>query len=416
MNKYFIAFILLSSFLLLIVNRVFAEELELAPKAALSEALQSNLQIKATTASIPITEANLIVAKYRPNPIVISNTEIVKGGSLHPIQVGAIIETGKKRYWRMQIANEEISKARLEVEKIIWEIRTQVKIAYADLSVKKEYLELALKRFDFLNSLLASVKNQQKEKTISDIEFERVNLEILRAKNIINERSEQLSISQIDFNRLLHRTLKSTFNVLLAKDLQPKIELSKYPDLDKLIEKALEKRIEVGILEKQYGIVRAQLNRAKNDRIPNVYFEVGPVKPSIGTNVWGPYIGGYTEIPLFNRKQGEIMGAIATQEFLQMQKEKIREDITVEVMKSYKELLLNEEILKTFQNEMRNHSQNLVSRTLDGYGKGLFTLSDVLDAEEKDRDVDEGYLGSILEYQIALARLEYAVGEPIFEF
>ncbi len=414
MSKRFAFTIILN--LLLIGNYSFAEGLELSPKAALDEALQSNLQIKALSASIPITEANLIVAKYRPNPIIISNTEIVKGGSLHPIQIGAIIETGKKRYWRMQVANEEISKARLEVEKIIWEIRTQVKIAYADLSIKKAFLELAKERFDFLTFLLESVKKQQKEKTVSEIELERVSLEILRAENIINERSKQLTVSQIGFNQLLHRVLKSTLTVLSAKELQPKFELSKYPDLDKLIEKALEKRIEIGILEKQYGIVRAQLNRAKNDRIPNVYFEAGPVKPSIGTNIWGPYVGGYTEIPLFNRKQGEIMSAIATQEFLKMQKEKTREDITVEVMKSYEELLLNEEILKIFQNEMRNHSANLIRKTLDGYEKGLFTLSDVLDAEEKDRDVDEGYLGSILEYQIALARLEYAVGEPILEF
>lgn len=414
-QKKIISQVIIIGIFLLILSAECSEIRFLSSNDALQISLKENLRIRTASTSIPISEANLIIAKYRPNPIIISNAEIVKGGSLHPIQVGAQIEVGKKRYWRMQVAKEEISRTKLEVEKIIWEIRTEVKIAYADMSVKKEYLELAKTRVAFLSLLLSCVEKQQKNKTGIKSDFERVNVESLRVKNVLNEKIEELADSQLNFNHLMHKDLKSTFDVLPAKELQPKIEISKYPNLDKLIEKALEKRIEIGILEKEYGIVRAELNRAKSERIPNVYFEAGPVKPSLGTNIWGPYIGGYTEVPLFNRKQGEIKGTFATQDLLEIQKEKIKEDITVEVIKSYRQLLLSEEILKTFQNEINNHSENLTNKVLDDYEKGLLTLSDVLDAEERNRDIDEEYLESILEYQIALARLEYSIGMPIFE-
>ena len=53
-------------------------------KEAIDYAIENNKQIKAIAATLPITEAGLIIAKYRPNPIIATSNEVVKGGSLHP--------------------------------------------------------------------------------------------------------------------------------------------------------------------------------------------------------------------------------------------------------------------------------------------------------------------------------------------
>jgi hypothetical protein len=45
---------------------------------------------------------------------------------------------------------------------MIWEIRTEVKVLYAELSVKKELLFLAEERLAFFKSLLESAKTKLK--------------------------------------------------------------------------------------------------------------------------------------------------------------------------------------------------------------------------------------------------------------
>ncbi len=388
----------------------------LTPKKALDTALKNNLRIKVIEASVPIAEADLIIAKYRPNPIIGSNSEIITGGSLHAVQIGTVIETGKKRHWRMEKAKEQISKVKLQVEKMIWEIRTEVRIAYVALAVKKGYLELAKNRLIFFKSLLNSAQKQLQRKKVTEVDLERVNIELLRSENLISGRLRDITENRIDLNQLLHKDLDERFDILNIKEFLPKIEFRDYPELKELLQKALEKRIEIALLEKEYGITRAELKVAQSGRIPNVYIEGALARPTRGVNVWGPYVGGFTEVPIFNRKQGEIKGSVTTLEYLENEKKRTEENVSAEVTKAYNDLLLNEERVKKFREQITNHSDTLLQKTIDGYEKGIFILSDIIEAEERKLDVDENYLTSILDYQTSLARLEYAIGEPIFEF
>src|SRR3989338_5439226 len=100
---------------------------------AIDYAIKNNKQIKALSATLPITEANLIIAKYRPNPILSSQNEAVKHGSLHPAQVALPLEIGRKRYWRAKVAKEQISKTELEIRKAIWETHTQIHSSYSQV-------------------------------------------------------------------------------------------------------------------------------------------------------------------------------------------------------------------------------------------------------------------------------------------
>jgi hypothetical protein len=64
----------------------FAEEPVLSPKAALETALKNNLRIQAANTSIPISEATLIVGKYRLTASVLDT-------SLHRYIIGTATST-----------------------------------------------------------------------------------------------------------------------------------------------------------------------------------------------------------------------------------------------------------------------------------------------------------------------------------
>ena len=393
------------------------KSIKLTLKDALDLAIKNNHHIKSAIATLPLTEANLIIAKYIPNPVIAANSEVVKGGSLHPIQLGQTFEVGRKRYWRVQVAKEQISKKELEIAKVLWEIHTQVHISYSGLSLGKYFFDLAESRVGFYKSLLEVAEKMYNAGEISGLEVDRAKMELLSAENNLSEFDAKLKRAVVDFNHIIGAdpndeiTLEELDGI---EELKPKIKINEYKPLSKIIDEALTKRLEIAILEKDFGITRAQLKKAIWERLPNVFIEGGPTKPSIGSNIWGPYFGTQLELPVFNRKQGEIKQAKSQIEYLKLEEERIKHDIKVDVANALKELEVREEQLQRFQEKLLNQSKNILEKIQFAYQNGEMSLTDVLNAEQKDRDLRQQYLSSLLNYQITLASLEYAVGVPLY--
>lgn len=380
---------------------------------AVDYAIKNNKQIKALSATLPITEANLIIAKYRPNPIIASQNEIVKNGSLHPVQVAVPLELGLKRHYRMKVAKEQISKTELEIRKTIWEIHTQVHGSYSQVVVLNNLIDLAKERKEFYETLLQIAKDRFDAGDISGLDIDRANLELLTAENELNELEGKSKQAKIDFNLLLGIKPENEITLQDTSTIKPKEKLSENPRITELHADALKNRLEIAILEKDYGITEAQLKQAKWERIPNLQIEGGAVKPSIGTNIWGPYLAAQAELPVFNRRQGEIKKAKAELDYLAKEEDRLKLVIESEISNALQYFKVREEQLKRYEEKLLGQSQNILESIQFGYQKGKLTLTDVLNAEQKNREVKQAYLQSILNYQIAFSNLEYAFGIPL---
>ncbi|MBI2995226.1 MAG: TolC family protein [Candidatus Melainabacteria bacterium] len=384
-------------------------------KKALEIANENNPKVQAIVATLPVAEAKLIIAKYIPNPVIGANTELVKSGSTHPGQLGQTFELGRKRYWRIQIAKGEISKTELEIAKVLWETRAKTHIAYANLSISENLFNLASGRRDFYKSLLEISEKRYQAGSASGLDVDRTNIELLSAENDLDETNKKLKRAKVDFKGILGQKQDTELEVEGPESLKPKIFTKDYKPLKKVIEEATEKRLEAAILEKDFGITRAKLKKARWERVPNLYIEGGPAKPSFRDSVWGPYFGTQFEVPLFNRKQGEIKEAKAQIEYLAKERKRIENEINMEVKGALVDLELSETQIERFESKLLTSSENILEAIKKGYEIGRLTLTDVLNAEQKNRDLRQKYLENLLNYQIALASLEYAVGVPILE-
>ena len=382
-------------------------------QGAIDYAIKNNKQIKALSATLPVTEANLIIAKYRPNPILASQNEAVKNGSLHPLQAAVPLELGLKRHYRIKVAKEQISKTELEIRKAIWEIHTQVHGLYSSVVVLNDLIELAKERKEFYEKLLQISNDRLGAGDISGLDIERANLELLTAENELNELQGKLKQAKIDFNLLLGVSPDDEVLLEEANDLKPKEKLSENPTINELHTEALKNRLEIAILEKDYGITEAQLKQARWEKIPNIVIEGGAVKPSVGTNIWGPYLAAQAEIPVFNRKQGEIKKAKAQLGYLEKEEDRLKLLIQSQISDALQYFKVREEQLKRYEEKLLGQSKNILELIEFGYQRGKLSLTDVLNAEQKNREVKQTYLQSILNYQIALSNLEYAFGVPL---
>ncbi len=374
-------------------------------------AVKNNKEIQAKLATLPITESNLIIAKYRPNPTIASQNELATGGSLHPIQMALPIELGRKRFYRQEVAKAEIARTELEINKLIWETHIKVHPYYTSVVVLGDLLVLAQDRKEFYGKLNSIAKARHEAGDASKLDLDRSYLEVLASDNYVNEIEAKLSQARINLNQLLGLSPKQqTILEVEQEDLKPTEILSSKPEMQEYLNKALDKRIEVAILEKDYGIKRAQLKQSQWDKVPNLQVEAGVVHPSVGDPNWGPYLGVQAELPIFNRKQGEIKRAKAEIEYLDREKDRLDLSIKSEIENALFNFQTREKQLKRFEQNVLSQSQDILDSIQFGYKQGQLTLTDILNAEQKNREIRENYLQSILNYQIAFADLEYALG------
>ena len=383
-------------------------------KQAIDLAMENNHHVKSAIATLPVAQAQLVIAKYMPNPYVFSYRENAMGGAFHPADAGKEFEIGRKRYWRIKLAKEQISKTELEIAKVLWEIHTQVHSSYSGLAVSFELFNLAKARTDFYKSLVDIAEKRFQAGDISKLELDRAKMQLLSAENDLSEFEGRLKRAKVNFNHDIGREPDSETILEKAEELTPKIKIEEYGPIKNIISEALNKRLEIAILEKDFGITRAQLKKAKWERLPNLKVEVGPVKPNVNDAFWGVYTALGAEVPVFNRRQGEIKQAKAQVEYLEKERERIEHDIKIDVANSLKDLQVREEQVLRFQENLLGKSENILDMIKEGYQKGKLSLTDVLNAEQQNRDLKEKYLGSLLNYQYALASLEYAVGVPLY--
>ncbi len=411
-------FIRLLFILLLLPNSVWANfdasELSLSFDNAKELAVKNNKEIQSKLSTLPISQTSLIVAKYRPNPIISSQNELVTGGSLHPIQMALPIELGKKRFYRQEVAKEEIAKTELEINKLIWETHIKVHPYYTSVVVLSDLLILAEDRKNFYKDLYKISKDRYDAGDTSKLDFDRSYLEVLASENYVNEIEAKLIQAEINLKQLLGLSPKQEITLdVKQEDLKPIEILSTKTEMSEYMNGAVANRLEIAILEKDYGIKRAQLKQSQWDKVPNLQVEAGVVHPSIGDDNWGPYIAAQAELPIFNRKQGEIKKAKAELEYLDREKDRLDLSIKSEIENAFFSFQTREKQLRRFEENALSQSQNILESIQFGYKQGQLTLTDILNAEQKHREIKENYLQSILNYQIALADLEYALGAEL---
>lgn len=386
-------------------------ELTVSFATAKELAIKNNKEIQVKLSTLPITQTNLIVAKYRPNPIISSQNELVTGGSLHPIQMALPLEIGKKRFYRQEIAKEEIAKTELEINKLIWETHIKVHPYYTSVVVLQDLLVLAEGRRKFFQDLYNISKDRYEAGDAAKLDLERSYLEVVASENYVNEIEAKLAQARINLTQLLGLSPKQQIVMdVKQEDLKPTQILSTGAEMQSYMNGALAKRLEVAILEKDYGIKRAQLKQSQWEKIPNLVVEGGVVQPSVGDDNWGPYVAMQAELPIFNRKQGEIKRAKAELEYLDREKDRLDLSIKSEIENAFVNFQTREKQLRRFEQNALSQSQSILESIQFGYKQGQLTLTDILNAEQKNREIKENYLQSILNYQIAFADLEYALG------
>jgi cobalt-zinc-cadmium efflux system outer membrane protein len=383
-----------------------AQAAPLTYQAALDLASTRNLGVVAAMRQRAIREAEVRIAGQRPNPDF--SFEATRDTPHEVLSFGFPIEIGGKRARRIELAQEEMSLADLDVKQAQRTLRRNLRQAFYGLLAADErvrdgqaVLAIAQRVRDTANARFTEGAAPRLEVMEADLGVARVEAEIDLAQS-----SRQAL--QADLNAVLNQPPDRAINV--TGDLAAAPTALTYADALKV---ATDSNVDLVRADREIAIERRRTSVLRAERTPTPTFSVGGVFDAPGEFTAGVSAGLGLTIPLFSRNQGEIAQSTATVSQLQAERESAFRTLEASLYGAWARLQALRKQADVYREKLVPTATDLEALAEESYRAGRSPVLTVLDAQRNLRDVRREYLQALADYQAAIADLEEILGAPI---
>ncbi len=373
---------------LAIVSICYAEE-RVNLKQAIQIIKEKNYDVKISKLEIKKAEGSFIQAGLLQNPNVYLNYTGLDFGknilydtsnTLLSIGVSQPIELGGKRKYRKLSA-----KYALESTKYQWKdstrsvIRDFVSLYFQSLADRAyvDYLEQDLKDFDQM--LLIQSKRQE-------LGFLSL-IDLLKLKLYKGELEDAIRVARGTYQKDLQDMSFYLGGVYEPEEVQENMSEA---NINELLELSLKNRENIKAIEKQIDSINYQIKLLKSYTIPditvNVEYDAFGVqyKPGLG-------FGFSINLPVFDRRQGDLLTAVATKEQLRVSLDRAIASVKTEVLKAYEDYETNLRIYKAML-ERKKVMDDILERTKKAYSMGGISTLDFLDTLRTYRSFMQSFI------------------------
>ena len=392
---------------------------------AINISLERSPRLKAAEAQLAIGKANVITAKCRINPNLVSDNGIAE--KTYRLGIEKTLELGSKRSKRIELAENNKKQIESEISLLKLNLRTEVRQTYTMLYVLQEKYKCFQNIIESTEKLLDIAIKRETSGATANLDTLQVEMVNLKAKNELENTGSLLIQAQNKLNAFFNQDLRTTLELENPNKLSiinteaAKIGVTEQSlftaapiddGIDTLINTALTKRPEMKInLNKQTGSV-TELELAKANRIPNLSITLGPdlVLNNSGNNSTGIFIIGNIQLPLLYQGQGQIQAAKAKNTQFAKEKEDLINQISLEVSNAYNMLNANNAKLKIFETELNPKADIINEKSLRCFEEGKCPVFIPISAKQSLIDTRINYLNAIADYQNSISDLERAIG------
>ncbi len=213
--------VLSACLLVLLAHSVWAQPVEptspLTIDAAVKEALDRNLGLLAQRYNVSIAEASLITARLRPNPVVSIGGDHLKalpgynepsgaGPPEYNVRTDFVLERGGKRQSRIEVAQNGIQLAQLQLLDQVRKLVLDVQSAFVDLQLAKANLALAEENLKALTEIVDVNAVRVKSGDLADVELVRSRIAALQFRNQVKQAELSVRTQKNRLQFLLGRT------------------------------------------------------------------------------------------------------------------------------------------------------------------------------------------------------------------
>jgi cobalt-zinc-cadmium efflux system outer membrane protein len=389
---------------------------------AVTEALDHNLGLLAERYNLSLAQARILTARLRPNPLfALSGDHLPFAGTKYTSANGAgppeyavrtdfILERGEKRRARIAVAEGARAVAGLQLLNAVRTTVLDVQSALVDLLLAKDSLRLAQENLATLNEIVRVNTVRVKGGDVSEVELLRAQVAALQFENQVRQAETRLATTRARLQVLLGRTRPARpFDVTgelrrptapLTEQILQEAAREQRPDLLALVrdqarsQAELRNQLAIGIVDYTVGAeFRRQNGLAGKGNSLGLFFQ--------------------TNLPVFNRNQGEIERATQEQRQIEAKIRALQATVESEVEIAFLTYANARAAVEKIESSMLARARDVRSIIEYSYKRGEASFVEFLDAQRAYNDTIQSYNEARAEIARALYTIDAATGENV---
>jgi outer membrane protein TolC len=342
-------------------------------------------------------------------PILLDNFSF-QANVTYPVFTGFRLEAAKASAdYNAQAATQDLSKDRLETE-------FNIKNAYWSLIKALELKKLTSESIEQVQSRLSDAQNMLKNGMMTTNDVLRLQVQLSNTKITNIDANNAVRLSTVALNNLL--------GLPLSTEIEPSSTVAYAPtkvlEFEQALQKAMQNRPEVGATELRIKAGQEGIRAAQGGALPQVglsgsFLYANPNQRFTGRPAeWNAswQLGAQVSWTVWNWNTTGYQVAQAEAQVAQAEDAlyMLKDGIKVEVTQNYLTLLQTREKVTVAEQAVEQAGENY-RITNEKYKKGLALTSDMTDAETFRLQAKVNYISSVIDYEIAQARLLKSLGE-----
>ena len=373
---------------------------------ALAVATSRNLGVAAARRQRAIREAGVRAARQIPNPDV--NLELTQDLPHQVIGFGLPVEIGGRRARRIDLAQEEMTLADVDMQAALRDVRREVRQAFYTLIAADERVRLTESVLEIARRVRDAAQARFEAGAAPRLEVLQADLGVTRAE------------TDADLSRSTRDAAQATLNAVL--DLPPEQTLavsglltdhSATVDYEQALAMAVKSNVDLVSLDRQIAVEQRRTDLLRAERTPAPVLSVSALFNAQPDYTSAAGLGiGFT-LPLFARNQGEIAQSIATTAQLRAQRDSVLRVVENNVFGAMARIDAERRQVDAYASRLVPTATELEALAEESYRAGRISALGVLDAQRNLRDVSREALQAGIDLQMSLADLEELLGTPI---
>jgi outer membrane protein, heavy metal efflux system len=387
---------------------------------AVAEATDRNLDLIAERFNVPIAQARVLTARLRPNPIF----SFEAGHLIYPItptfnkdnsggpnefawRTDFVWERGGKRDRRIETAEASRSVAEFQLLDAVRTLTLSVQTAFVDILEAKANLALALDTLKTFEDIVHVNTVRVRNGDLAEVELIRTQVAQVQFENTVRQAQLQVQTARARLQLLLGRGIRDR-----AVDASGEMRRDEVPaDLPALTQQASAQRPD--LLAQRRDQARSQAELRLQLAEGTVDYTIGAeYRRQQGASAYANLLGFFfaSNLPFFNRNQGEI--ARATQEQLQVQTKlrsleaAVQSDVNIALLR-YSNA---QTTLSRVEGALVDRARDVRQITEYSYRRGEASFLEFLDAQRAYNETMQAYNGARAEFARSRYGIDAAIG------
>jgi cobalt-zinc-cadmium efflux system outer membrane protein len=372
---------------------------------ALARAESASPAAVAARTARPIDVAGIGVAGQRPNPEVAFEYD---KETPHWSFTGTLpLEVSGKRQRRIDVANATLAVTDAETARITADLRADVRRAYFQTVAANRRIAVAQE----LEALATRARDAAQERfqtgAAPRLEALQASLALAQAQNDVTSARGEAAAARAELNALL------AYPVDAAPTLADPLEAGPLPTLAAATQQTLAGNAELNVLQRRVDEARAKAGLARAMRRPDPSVSAALTYDAPGEFTVGWRLGAAVALPVFTTGRADVAVADATVARAEADRQARIAQVTGAVAAALARAAAARQALERYQNELLPASLQVEQMADESYRAGQTGLPAYLQTVQAARDVRQRALQAGLDYQLALAELERAMGTPL---